>query len=348
MRRFWDEGIWSREVPGPGYHRNVFTVPGFAYAQPYANFVVLEPRWLPEGCTLGPMSVRTEGDRWATVHFRISGRNRRMRIKQFHHDWKLLTDSATNLQRPGRFFVSQGTVGWHGTDYKGLAAACWGRYRTTVELSVDEGEFAPQEIESLCGGMAAADASAVEAVNAAPFARISFTVRRRRGPWGNDRIAGCTWSTDLNQAVTQAAMAVPVPQSMPRGFSMDSVGWRRSRRGMGGEIQLVLRHLGNGTDCIHLRGTQPGSTDPINVPPGPELRRTYHWIQLHLRLSTVWFGTLLCSADGRMLPSPVGGWATLWSEAGVNWECFGRASQELTPDAMRQFVMGLRMEDRSG
>lgn len=346
MRRFWDDGVWSREVPGPGYHRSVFTAKEFGHAQPYCNFVVLEPRWLPEGCAMGPISVRTEGDRWATVHFRVIGRDRRLRIKQFHHDWKELTDPATNLQGPGRPFTSQGTVGWHGTDYKGLAAACWSRLRTTVEISVEEGRFAPQEIESLCGGMAAADPVAAEMINGTPFARISFTVRRRRGPWNNDRIAGCTWSADLNQAVTQAAMPVPVPQYMPRGFTLDSVGWRRSRKGVGGEIQLLIRHLGNGTDMVCLRGTQPGSTDLVSVPPGPELRRAYQWSQLDHRLGTVWFGTMLAQVDGRPQPSPVGGWAAVWQEAGVNWECLGRSSQELTADGTRQFVLNLRMEER--
>lgn len=339
--------MWSREVPGLGYGKSIFTAPGFIHAQPYANFPVLEPRWLPEGCSPGPVSVRTEGDRWATVHYRVGGRARRMRVKEFLFDWWTLTSSATNLQGPVRPFSAQGTVGWHGTDYKGLPAACWSRLRTQVEISVEEGRFTDQEIESFCAGLTPVDPAAAQLLAAVPFARISFTVRRRRGPWGQDRIAGCTWSEDLGHALTGAAMPVPVPQHMPRGFQFDSVGWRRSRRGVGGEIQLVVRHAGNGTDCIHLRGTQPGSTEPAGGPPGPDLRRSYQWVTLDLRQGTVWFGTQVALADGRLQPVPYGGWAVVWQEAGVGWECFARASRELSADGVRQFVNGLRLEDRS-
>lgn len=344
MRRFWDEGIWSREVPGPGYNKAIFTAASFAHAQPHCNFVVLEPRRLPDGCTLGPISTRTEAERWSTVHFRVLGKNRRLRVKQFLYDWWTLTVSSTNLVTVGRPFRAGPTIGWHGTDYKGLPAACWAKLRTQVEISVEEGRFDPEELELLCAGMEAADADAAAQIWPVPFARISFTVRRHRGPWGMDRIAGCTWSDSLPQAVHACAMPVLVPGSLPPGFAYDSAGWRRSRKGMGGEWQLVLRHTGNWTDTIHLRGTQPGSSDPVGVPPGPEVRKAYQWTALDLRGNTFHFGVTLARPDGRLQPSPFGGWAALWVEAGVQWECYARASAALSAEGFRQFILALRTE----
>lgn len=344
MRRFWEEGIWSREVPGPGYGKAIFTAATLAAAQPYCNFVVLEPRHLPEGCALGPISVRTEGDRWSTVHFRLVGKGRRLRVKQFHFDWWTLTDSATNLVDTGTPFKAGGTVGWHGTDYKRLAAACWHRLRTQVEISVEEGRFHPEEIEALCAGLEPADPGAASTIPPVPFARISFTVRRRRGPWGLDRIAGCTWTTDLAQAVQGSAMPALVPGLLPPGFAFDSAGWRRSRRGAGGEFQALFRHTGNWSDCIYLRGTQPGATDLVSVPPDAAQRKVYHWYALDLRGQSCHFGTALAVVGGRLQPSPYGGYAAVWVEAGVHWECYSRASAVLTAEAFRQFVSSLRLE----
>lgn len=348
MRRFWDEGIWSREVPGPGYNKMIFSPATFAYAQPHCNFVVLEPRRLPEGCAVGPISARTEADRWSTVHYRVTGRNRRLRVKQFLYDWWTLTDAATNLVHMGCPFKAGATVGWHGTDYKGLAAACWAKLRTQVELSVEEGRFEPEELEALCASMEPADPEAPAQIVPVPFAKISFTVRRHRGPWGLDRIAGCTWSDHLQPSVQACAMPAMVPGTTPQGYAFDSAGWRRSRRGIGGEWQLVLRHSANGADVIHLRGTQQGSTDPVTVPPEPALRKAFQWTPLELRGHTFYFGAALGQADGRMQPSPYGGWAAVWGEAGVQWECFARASTSVTAEGFRQFILSLRTEFPQG
>ncbi len=344
MRRFWDEGIRSREVPGPGYNKVVYPVAAFAHAQPHCNFVVLEPRRLPEGCAVGPIWARTEADRWSTVHFRVSGRDRRLRVKEFFYDWWNLTDSATNLVEVGRPFRAGATVGWQGIDYKGLAAACWTKLRTQVEISVEEGRFDPEEIEALCAGMEPADADAASQIVSVPFARISFTVRRHRGPWGLNRIAGCTWSDHLQQSLASCGVPAMVPANLPQGYAFDSAGWRRSRRGMGGEWQLLLRHTGNWTDTIHLRGTQPGNTDPVSVPPEPAVRKSYQWSPLDLRGDTFYLGVAQGPADSRNRPSSYGGWAAVWGEGGLQWECFARASGHLNTDAFRQLILALRLE----
>lgn len=348
MRRFWDEGIWSREVPGPGYNRVIYTPATFAHAQPHCNFVVLEPRRLPDGCSVGPISARTEADRWSTVHFRVLGRHRRLRVKEFLYDWWTLTDAATNLVTLSHPFRAGATVGWHGTDYKGLAAACWSKLRTQVEISVEEGRFEPEEIERLCGGMEAADPDSAGQIVPVPLARISFTVRRRRGPWSRDRIAGCNWTENLSQAAQACAMPALIPGSLPTGFAFDSAGYRRSRRGMGGEWQVLLRHAGNGTDTIHLRGTQQGNSDPVSVPPEPELRKAYHWTQFDVRGHAVHFGVALSHGGGRLQASPFGGWAAVWGEHGVHWECFARSSSALTTESFRQFILSLRAEFPQG
>nr|PZN45844.1 MAG: hypothetical protein DIU70_00275 [Bacillota bacterium] len=347
MRRFWEEGTSSRWVAGPGYGRSLFVTARPESAQPYCNFVVLVPRQLPAGCRLGPFSVRTEGERWSTVHFRICGENRRLRVKEFFYDWWTLTETDTNLMESDRPFQVGGGVGWHGTDYKGFQAAAYHRYRTQVELCVEEGRFDPEEIEALCGSLEPVSPGAAEVLLRVPFARLSYSVRRGRGPWGMDRIAGCAWVPDLWQAAAMAAMPVLVPARIPPGLVVDSAGYRRSRRGAGGEFQLLLRSEGGAADTIHLRGTQPGAPGGVAVPPSRDLRRRYLWTSLDLRGEAFYFGTLVGRSPAGFIPFPGVGWAAVWSEVGVNWECHARSGGCLTAEEFQSFLLNLRAEVRS-
>lgn len=348
MRRFWEEGISSRGVAGPGYGKAVFVTAHPQNAQPYCNFVVLVPRQLPAGCQLGPFSVRTEGDRWSTVLFRVEGPGRRLRIKEFLYDWWTLTETATNLVGPGRPFRVGTEVGWHGIDYKGLPAAAFHRFRTQVEITVEEGEFAPAEIEALCEGLEPVHRESAHLLLQVPFARLSYTVRRGRGPWGYDRVAGCTWTTDLRQALAAVGMPVLVPAVLPVGLQIDSVGYRRSRKGAGGEFQLLIRPATGGADTIHLRGTQPGAQGGVTVPPGPDLRRQFQWSTPDLRSEPFYFGHILAQSGEGVQAAPWAGWAAVWHEEGVNWECHGRPGAILSLEGFRNFLLSLRVEYPGG
>ena len=349
MQRFWEEAIWSREVAGPGHGKSTFRAADFKEAQPYCNFVVMAPGWLPEGCHLGSISVRTEGDRWASVHFRLHGQARQLRIKQFHYDWWTLTESGTNLVGSGLPFAVRGTVGWHGTDYKGQPASCWGCLRTQVEVSVERGSFEPGEIEELCARMEPADAEAADLIARVPFARISHTVRRGEGPWGYDKIAGHRWTTDLIEAIAGCNMPALEPEYLPAGFAFDSAGWRPSAgEGRGGSFQAVFRHTGNWTDCLHLRGTQPGAPDPIAVPPDFTRLKLYQWQRFSAGDTTFHVGSTLAQDGTHSYLSPYGGHRAIWAMEGVNWECSSRASVVLSLEPFLGFVSSLRLASPGG
>lgn len=165
-----------------------------ARAQDWCNFVLWRPSRLPEGCgtTVGtlrreapPGRVDAQGRTpWSDANpsgyrTEISGGGRRLRLKQFLYDWAFpaadhpcLWGSVTR-PRP----LDGGRVVWLGTDYLGHRAGSARMARTTVELSVLEGEFSDDEIVALFAGLQPAVPAAVPRVLGTPFAELSYWAR---------------------------------------------------------------------------------------------------------------------------------------------------------------------------
>ncbi|MER5950790.1 hypothetical protein ABT127_32615 [Streptomyces sp. NPDC001904] len=168
-------------------------------AQDGCNFVVWRPTRLPAGCDTSTGTLRREAPPgrveaagrtpWsdanpACYRTEISGAGRRLRLKQFLYDWAFpavdqpcLWGSAT---RPVPFGAHR--VVWLGTDYLGHRAASARMARTTVELSVLEGEFTDDELVGLYAALRPAVPAAVPRVLATPFADLSYWARHRPAP----------------------------------------------------------------------------------------------------------------------------------------------------------------------
>ncbi|MEU6406757.1 hypothetical protein [Streptomyces sp. NPDC046985] len=164
-------------------------------AQEWCNFVLWRPAALPEGCRTSTGTLRREAppgrvpaegrSPWSDANpsgyrTEISGGGRRLRLKQFLYDWAFpaadhpcLWGSAT---RPHE--IGEGRVVWLGTDYLGHRAASARMARTTVELSVLEGEFADDELVALFAALRPAVPQALPRVLATPFAELSYWARR--------------------------------------------------------------------------------------------------------------------------------------------------------------------------
>lgn len=164
-------------------------------AQDWCNFVLWRPSRLPAGCHAGVGTLRREAPPgrveaqgrtpWSDANpagyrTEVLGGGRRLRLKQFLYDWAFpaadhpcLWGSGT---RPAE--IGGGRVVWLGVDYLGHRAASARLARTTVELSVLEGEFTDDELVALFAGLRPAVPDAVPRVLATPFAELSYWARR--------------------------------------------------------------------------------------------------------------------------------------------------------------------------
>ncbi|NUS73191.1 MAG: hypothetical protein HOQ05_07280 [Corynebacteriales bacterium] len=168
-----------------------------ADAQAWCNFVLWTPTALPADCAVIPGTLSKEsapvppteqdiderlprdGNGLASYRFEIAGSGRRARVKQFLYDWAFpamdhpsLWKSRTRAQQLDAHHVL-----WLGTDFRGKPAASARIARTTIELSVLEGDFSAEELHTIYAGLQPADPAAISQLVATPFARLSYWAR---------------------------------------------------------------------------------------------------------------------------------------------------------------------------
>ncbi|MFI5661848.1 hypothetical protein [Streptomyces sp. NPDC051684] len=170
-----------------------------ARAQDACNFVLWRPTALPAGCDTAIGTLRREAPPgrveaagrtpWsdanpACYRTEIGGGGRRLRLKQFLYDWAFpavdhpcLWGGATRAVP-----IGERRVAWLGTDYLGHRAASARMAKTTVELSVLEGEFDDEELVDLYAALRPAVPEALPRVLATPFAGLSYWARHRAAP----------------------------------------------------------------------------------------------------------------------------------------------------------------------
>jgi asparagine synthase (glutamine-hydrolysing) len=166
-----------------------------AKAQEWCNFVLWQPGPRPAGCDTVTGTLRREAppgrtgptagrSPWSTANpvgyrIEVSGGGRRLRLKQFLYDWAFpAVDQPClwgSVTRPVP--VGADRLVWLGTDYLGHRAASARLARTTVELSVLDGEFGDDELVALFAGLEPAVPAAVPRILATPFAELSYWAR---------------------------------------------------------------------------------------------------------------------------------------------------------------------------
>ncbi|WP_369377585.1 hypothetical protein [Streptomyces sp. cg36] len=164
-------------------------------AQEWCNFTLWHPAELPAGCDRAEGTLRKEAPPgrtgqdsgrtpWseanpAAYRTEIGGGGRRLRLKQFLYDWAFPAADHPALwgSETLPFPIGADRVVWLGTDYLGHAAASARMSRTTVELSVLEGEFTGEELVALYRSLRPAVPGAAARVVATPFAALSYWAR---------------------------------------------------------------------------------------------------------------------------------------------------------------------------
>ncbi|MEV3962746.1 hypothetical protein AB0M34_17890 [Nocardia sp. NPDC050193] len=167
-----------------------------AQAQPWCNFILWIPERLPEECRSLSGTVRREappgtpvepladrgprdGNHLSSYRFEIAGAGRRLRIKQFYYDWAFPAFDHPCLWKSRTHAVAlDGThVVWFGVDFLGNPAASARLGRTTIELSVLEGDFTETELLDVYQSMHPAVPAEVPAIVATPHSQLSYWAR---------------------------------------------------------------------------------------------------------------------------------------------------------------------------
>ncbi|MBI4458929.1 MAG: hypothetical protein HY648_02580 [Acidobacteria bacterium] len=317
--KFWQHaaGVGPKDSPAPTHPFECT----FEEAQDWCNFVVLRPNWLPESCQLGALTVRAEtSEHGSSLRMVIEGPERALRMKQFYMDWWIPTSSDTNLTGPGRPFIAAGIVGYFGRDYRGTEAACIHRFGSLLEVSVTDGSFQAEEIQSFLERLEPEVPEAVSKLAALPFAQLSYYARKgpSRGPFGYDLLSGCHWSADRNRLRAECAPEkLYYPRQLPDQFEFDSAGFVREESSHHWEYQLLFRHRGNLTDNIWIRATGEGTEKILWISPGLDHRMGIRLHPLRLNNRAVRAG---CSSE------PYGERVAQWIENGIAFEVHARAS----------------------
>ena len=263
----------------------------FAAAQTAVNFVVFEPRWVPEDCHLESTTLRpeqppgrpddisadamgqtpwTEGNP-CSLRTIIDGDGRRIRLKQFLYDWAPPAASIAPLWRtPDPTPVEIGdVVGWLGTDYKENRGACCQRERTQIELSVLEGTVTDDELTGLLDGLVVANPSDARRVRRTPFHLLNYWVRYQidgpgvpHGLFSYEPSVPYSTSTVLAPSgFSTEQLAIPRPEF--REYAFDSaVAFPEADA-----AEWILRHEENASDHLWLLSAAETSSLAPSFPP---------------------------------------------------------------------------------
>jgi hypothetical protein len=168
----------------------------FEEAQPWCNFVVLAPTVLPRGHAIGAVTLRREvapgrmehmdtgRSPWShanpsALRYEIGDGARRLRVKEFLYDWAppagdqpcLWESEVRAVDLDDRYVV------WLGTDYAKRPGAYARVARTSVELSVLEGDYGDGELAALYASLHAVDPRAYDRIARTSFAHLSYWAR---------------------------------------------------------------------------------------------------------------------------------------------------------------------------
>ncbi len=233
-------------------------------AQPWCNFVVFAPATLPSWlmedrtvlrpeCVPGrPKHLEATRTPWSTANSAtvrteyVTTDGTRFRVKQFLYDWARPAVDHPCLWggavRP--YSLKDGHVAWLGVDYKKNQAASATIQRTSIELSVLEGNLIDEKIVEFYNALTIVDTEFALVLHREPMASLSYWARHRPGlidvPFGlwhyhrQDPNEAYEWSSVAN-ALSAEAPFYYLPESA--GFEFDSLGIFHSIAGV--ELEII-------------------------------------------------------------------------------------------------------------
>ncbi len=162
---------------------------GWEEAQAAVNFVLFRPDPLPEGLRVEAASVRPEAPRrndlklgWtlgsrAAHRCELAGDGLRLWLKQFLYDWAPPAWDHPSLTGDAIPFIVGGHIGWLGRDFRGREAATVTLDRTTIEISVRDGECPEELLVAVCHALRPASIEARASILRTPFGKLAYRNR---------------------------------------------------------------------------------------------------------------------------------------------------------------------------
>ncbi|MBA3532479.1 MAG: hypothetical protein H0T73_11200 [Ardenticatenales bacterium] len=302
-------------------------------AQRYLNVPLLWPvaRGIPEGMSLGALTVRPEGEKaWSSAHLTLSGGGRRLRLKQFHFDWWRPSEITVGLQRTLGFYRAGDTVVAWGRDQRGRSAAgmAWGR--STVLLRIERGTFAEIELRQLLASLEPAVPTALPVLAVPAFHELSYHIRRGHGPRQLDEIAAADWTEEVRTIRAASPTPLLLPEPIPPGWRFDGGALWPAPPPL--ETQWLLRDE-QGSTVLYARARPTQDPQPLKLPPHYQPTEGWRVRQSLLRRRRM---TL-----AHQHPD-LGGWSAAWAEGGYRYQLFVRAGALSGEKAFTRLIEGLK------
>lgn len=164
----------------------------YSDAQPWCNFALLEPTWLPGNVVVSNQQLRPESIKGrSSYRCEYSDQSRKLSVKQFLYDWAPPAYDHPSLWRNNkispvhqtpipRFFYVNNDVAWIGLNFRRQPALSLNIKRTMVEMTVIEGTFADEELIEICKGLQPASPQIMDQILATPFSDLCYFRRHSK------------------------------------------------------------------------------------------------------------------------------------------------------------------------
>jgi hypothetical protein len=260
---------------------------GWEEAQAALNFVLFRPDPLPEGLFVEAASVRPESPPprdlklgWAignrSAHrCDLAGQGFKIGIKQFLYDWAPPAWDHPSLAGEAAPFVVGGHVAWLGRDFRGRDAATVTLDRTTIEISVREGECPEALLVGLCHALRPVSAEARGTILRTPFGKLAYRSRHEDrtpsvpvGYWRHRR-GPPDVAVRVHDRIPQGVPGQGLAPPARLGFELDTVQVFGGPRGPL-EVEYLYADAADRGRTIRLLVSPAGAEGGVRYPPVPE------------------------------------------------------------------------------
>ena len=268
-------------------------------AQSWCNFVLMRADAFPDDLSLVKAEVRPEAPPgrsldptgrhrpdWtqsnrAAHRSEFTGRDRRLRIKQFLYDYAPPAFDHPCLweSKDIRAFPVNDHIGWLGTDFRKLQAGSVCLDRTTIELSATEGAFSDEELQAICRGLKPAVPEARDSILQTPFADLCYQSRHEEPPIA---VPVGYWAHKRSESLRVTALSAEnIPAHVPgSGLSLPpDYGYRLNTAFVFGdpespqEVDLVFEQAQDAGRYIRLLVSRSDAEQGLPYPPAREQRQ---------------------------------------------------------------------------